>query len=74
MKPHVEKLMSVADPGFPRGGGANPEYYLTNCSRNLHENKSILAQTGGGGGAVHTSLAPLSDLPLCVRILRLAKY
>ena len=42
---------SVADPGFPRGGGANrkggaPTYYLANFSRKLHENEEIL---GGGG-------------------------
>ena len=44
-------LNSEADPGFPKGGGANPRggtptYYLTNFSRKLHENKEILAQKG----------------------------
>ena len=42
----------VADPGFPRGGGANPKggaptYYLANFSRKLHENEEILGQRGG---------------------------
>ena len=42
---------SVADPGFPRGGGANPRggaatYYLVKFSRKLHENEEILGQGG----------------------------
>ena len=42
---------SVADQGFPRGGGANPKggaptYYLANFSRKLHENEEILGQGG----------------------------
>ena len=42
----------MADPGFPRGGGANPKggaptYYLTNISQKLHENEEILGQRGG---------------------------
>ena len=45
------RLLPVVDPGFSRGGGANPErgaptYYLTNFSLTLHENKEILAQRG----------------------------
>ena len=48
---------TVADPGFPRGGGANhkggaPTYYLAKFSRKLHENEEILGQRGGA------SLAP----------------
>ena len=44
--------ISVADPGFPRGGGANPKggrptYYLANFSRKLHENEEILGQRRG---------------------------
>ena len=45
--------IAVADPGFPRGGGANPKgggaptYYLANFSQKLHENKEILVQRGG---------------------------
>ena len=43
----------VADPGFPRGGGANPKgaqtYYLANFSRKLHENKEILGRGGARG-------------------------
>ena len=36
-------VTTVADPGFPRGGGANPKggaptYYLANFSSKLHEN------------------------------------
>ena len=55
--------LSVADPGFPRGGGANPKggvptYYLVNFSRKLHENEEIL-----GRGGVHPSRPPL-DPPL----------
>ena len=51
-------MLPVADPGFPRGGGANPKggvptYYLANFSRKLHENEETLGQ--GGGCA---SLAP----------------
>ena len=47
---------SVADTGFPIGGGANPRmgaptYYLINFSRKVHENKEILAESGA-------SLAP----------------
>ena len=47
--------LSVADPGFPRGGGTNPKggaptYYLANFSRKLHENEEILGQRGGREG------------------------
>ena len=47
----VIKDCPVADPGFPRGGGANPKggaptYYLANFSRKLHENEEILDQRG----------------------------
>ena len=44
--------LPVADPGFPRGGGANtkgggvPTYYLANFSGKLHENEEILGQGG----------------------------
>ena len=43
---------TVADPGFSRGGGANPKggaptYILANFSRKLHENEEILGQRGG---------------------------
>ena len=43
--------LSVADPGFPRGGGTNPKggaptYYLANFSRKLHENEEILGRGG----------------------------
>ena len=43
------QMLPVADPGFPRGGGANPKggaptYYLTNFCQKLHENEEILDQ------------------------------
>ena len=42
---------AVADPGFPRGGGANsqggaPTYDFVNFRRKLHENEEILAARG----------------------------
>ena len=60
-------MKSVADPGFPRGGGANPKggvptYYLANFSRKLHENEEILGQRGGA----HPSCPPL-DPPLEIK-------
>ena len=47
----IGEIQSVADPGFPRGGGANPRggaptYYLVNFSRKLHENEEILSRGG----------------------------
>ena len=55
--------LAVADPGFSRGGGANPKggaptYYLTNFCRKLHENEEIL----GRGGA--RDARPPLDPPL----------
>ena len=56
---------TVADPGFPRGGGANPKrgeaptYYLVIFSRKLHENEEILVR-----GGVRASLRPPLDPPL----------
>ena len=43
---------TVADPGFPRGGGTNPKggaptYYLANLFQKLHENEEIMGQRGG---------------------------
>ena len=51
----ADALSTVADPGFPRGGGANPKggvptYYLAKFSRKLHENEEILGQRGGARG------------------------
>ena len=48
---YLERSNPVADPGFPRGGGANPKggaptYYLANFSRKLHENEEIWGQRG----------------------------
>ena len=45
-------MHAVADPGFPRGGGANsqggaPTYDFVNFCRKLHENEEILAPGGG---------------------------
>ena len=52
-----KSLSSVADPGFPRGGGANsrgaPTYDLVNFRRKLHENEEILARGGGGARPLH---------------------
>ena len=49
----IHLLLAVADPGFPRGGGANPKggggapaYYLVNVSKKLHENEEILGRGG----------------------------
>ena len=43
----------MADPGFPRGGSANPKggggaptYDLAKFSRKLHENEEILGRGG----------------------------
>ena len=54
----------MADPGFPRGGGANPKegaptYYLANFSKKLHENEEIWGQRGG-----RVPRAPPLDPPL----------
>ena len=42
---------AVADPGFPRGGGANPKggvptYYLANFSQNCMKMKNVWATRG----------------------------
>ena len=55
----------VADPGFPRRGGANPRgggrqhTILTNFSQKLHENEENLTQRGG-----RASLRPPLDPPM----------
>ena len=59
----LKVLYPVADPGFPRGLGANPKggvqtYYLANFSQKLHENEEILDQRGDA------SLALSLDPPL----------
>ena len=48
--------ISVADPGFPRGGGANspggggaPTYDFAKFSQKLHEIERIWTRGGGGG-------------------------
>ena len=51
IKRHFHDTMSVADPGFPRGGGANspggaPTYDFDKFSQKLHEIERIW--TGGG--------------------------
>ena len=38
-------IMTVADPGLPRRGGAVPTYYLQFTSRQLHENERNWTQT-----------------------------
>ena len=57
-------LIAVADPGFPRGGGANssggaPTYNFAKFSQKLHEIERIWAR----GGGARVPRAPL-DLPL----------
>ena len=60
--------LSVADPGFPRGGGTNsprggggaPTYHFAKFSQKLHEIERIWAP---GGGA---SLAPPLDPPVLI--------
>ena len=59
----------VADPGFPRRGGANPRggaptYYLTNFSQKLHENEENLTQRGGA-----RPCAPPLDPPMSPSLL-----
>ena len=49
----VSSLESVADPRFPRGGGANsqggsPTYEFAKISQKLHEIERILDPGGGG--------------------------
>ena len=59
----------MADPGFPRGGGA-PTYEFVEFSQKLHEIERIW--TRGEGGA---SPAPLLDPPLVIiRRLALKKH
>ena len=60
--------LTVADPGFPRGGGANwvPTYDFAEISQKLHEIERILTR----GCA---SLAPLLDPPL-VKIFSMKKF
>ena len=70
-------MPTVADPGFPRGGGANspggaPTYDFAEISQKLHEIERIW--TPGGGGA--RPLRPPLDPPLakyysfeCTRVM-----
>ena len=62
----ISLSMSVAVPGFPRGGGANspgwaPTYDFAKFSQKLHEIERIWAPQGG-----RASLAPPLDPPLDV--------
>ena len=62
---------SVADPGFPRGGGAKPRggaptYYLANFSQKLHENEEISGQRGEGARDARPPLDP--PLPMNIKI------
>ena len=55
-------LSTVADPGFPQGGGANswggaPTYNFAKISRKLHE---IERSWMPGGRGVHVPRAPLN--------------
>ena len=55
---HLITVDSVADPGFPRGGGANspgggaPTYDFVKISQKLHEIERIWTPGGGGGARV----------------------
>ena len=54
---------TVADPRFPRGGGANPlggapTYYLANFSQKLHEDKEMFALGGRGACVPRAPLDP----------------
>ena len=58
-------LKSVADPGFPRGGGANspggggvPTYDFANFPQKLHEIERIWTLGGGMGGGACAPLDP----------------
>ena len=49
----VHVCLAVADPGFPRGGGANspggaPTYDFVKISQKLHEIERIWTPGGGG--------------------------
>ena len=54
--PYFLLQISVADPGFPRGGGANspgaPTYDFANFPPKLHGIERIWTPVGGGGGGV----------------------
>ena len=62
----------MADPGFPRGGGAKPRggapsYYLANFPRKLHENEEI-----SGRGARGTR--PPLDPPLTINTVQTSLF
>ena len=63
--------LSVADPGFPRGGGANspggaPTYEFVEFSQKLHEIERISTPRGGA-----RPLRPPLDPPLIVESIKL---
>ena len=70
---HINKLSLMADPGFPRGGGANspggaPTYDFAIFSRKLHEIERIWAQ-----GGERAPLAPPLD-PTLVMVDRFDEH
>ena len=66
-------IKSVADPGFPRGGGANsPGGRQHTILPNFPKNCIKLKEFGPPGGRV--SLAPPLDPPLKVFLFKLAIY
>ena len=73
-----QRARSAADPGFPRGGGANspggggaPTYDFAKFSRKLHEIERIWAPVGGGGEGA--PLAPPLNPPLQINSLTYRK-
>ena len=65
---------SVADPGFPRGGGANPPggaptYDFAKFSQKLHEIERIWTPRGGGARPKFYFVDPplsMPILPICL--------
>ena len=69
----IKLSKTVADPGFPRGGGANPKggaptYYLANFSRKLDENEEFLDQRGGARPSRPSLDPPLKEFNRHLRL------
>ena len=61
----IERCVTVADPGFSPGGGANSQncYYFSHFCRKLHKNERIWTPRGG-----RASLAPPPWIRQCVSL------
>ena len=73
------KTTAVADPGFPRGGGANspggaPTYDFANFSRKLHEIERIWTPGGGGTRPKFYYVDPPLDRNQCVLRLKQVQH